>query len=64
MKLTDKQKASINKMDTEMAIETLHECAERLGLVSVNEFHVLSGINKRTIYDPHNQRKNKINRVL
>ena len=51
MKLTDKQKASINQMDAEMATETLHECAERLGLVSVDEYSQIMCMKKRTIYD-------------
>lgn len=51
MKLTQTEITAIHKLDTEKAIELLHECAERLGLVSVGEFQVISGINKRTIYD-------------
>ncbi len=51
MKLTDKQKASINQMDAEMATETLHECAERLGLVTVDEYAKIMCSNRRTIYD-------------
>lgn len=51
MKLTDKQRAAINQIDAEMATETLHECAERLGLVSVDEYSKIMCMNKRTIYD-------------
>lgn len=51
MKLTDKERTAIQKLDTEKCIDLLHECAERLGLVSVNEFHEITKMNKRTIYD-------------
>lgn len=61
MKLTDKQKAAINKMDAELAIETLHECAERLGLVGVDDYAKIICMNKRTIYD-HIQ-KGKIKKI-
>ena len=51
MKLTDKQKAAINQLDAEMTTEILHECAERLGLVSVDEYSKIMCMKKRTIYD-------------
>ena len=34
MKLTQSEITDIHKLDVEKAIEVLHECAERLGLVS------------------------------
>ena len=51
MKLTDNEKANIQKLDTEKCIEILHECAERLGLVTVDEYSKIMCTNKRTIYD-------------
>ena len=50
MALTDKQKTAIHKLDAQTALETMHECAERLGLVTVGEFEQLTGENKRTVY--------------
>lgn len=38
-------------MDAEMATETLHECAERLGLVPVDEYAKIMCTNRRTVYD-------------
>jgi hypothetical protein len=51
MKLTPTEIKAIHKLDAEKAIEVLHECAERLGLVSVGEFKQISGMKRRTIYD-------------
>lgn len=34
MALTEKQIAAIHKLDAQTALETMHECAERLGLVT------------------------------
>ena len=61
MKLTDKQKSAINQMDAEIATETLHECAERLGLVTVDEYAKIMCTNRRTVYD-HIQ-KGKIKKI-
>ena len=51
MKLTDTEKTAIQKLDAEKCTDLLHECAERLGLVSVGEFEKISGMKRRTIYD-------------
>ena len=51
MKLTDKEITAINKLDTQKCIEILHECAERLGLVTVEEYSKIMSSNKRTVYD-------------
>lgn len=51
MKLTDKEKAEIHQLDTDRCIELLHECAERLGLVSVGEYCEIMHMNRRTVYD-------------
>jgi len=50
MKLTDKQIADIHKLDTNTVIEIIHECAERLGVVSVDEYCQITGEKKRTAY--------------
>ena len=50
MALTDKQKTAIQRLDAQTALETMHECAERLGLVTVGEFEQLTGENRRTVY--------------
>lgn len=50
MALTDKQISAIHKLDAQTALETMHECAERLGLVSVSEYSHIIGENKRTVY--------------
>jgi hypothetical protein len=50
MPLTDKQIANINKLDADTAQEILHECAERLGLVTVKEYCNITGCNRRTAY--------------
>ena len=51
MKLTQAEITTIHKIDAEKAIGILHECAERLGLVSVGEFQQIIGMKRRTIYD-------------
>jgi hypothetical protein len=58
MPLTDKQIANINKLDADTAIEILHECAERLGLVSVKQYCSIMNENRRTVY--HHIKLNKI----
>lgn len=50
MALTDKQIAAIHKLDAQTALDTMRECAERLGLTSVNEYAKLMGERPRTIY--------------
>ena len=59
MKLTDNQKANINDIDSELALDILHECAERLGLVSVSEYCKIMGCKKRTVYLQIEQNKIK-----
>ena len=51
MKLTDKEISTIHHLDAEKCIEMLHECAERLGLVSVGEYCEIMHMNRRTVYD-------------
>ena len=50
MILTDKQIAAIRDMNAEMAMAVMHECAERLGMVTVAEYCKLLGLKKRTVY--------------
>ena len=50
MPLTDKQIAAIHKLDAQTALDTMHECAERLGLVSVEMYCEIMGGKKRTRY--------------
>jgi len=50
MKLTVKQKRNIQNLDTETTIELLHECAERLGLVTVSEYCKIMNRKKRVTY--------------
>lgn len=50
MALTDKQIKSIHNLDAQAALEVMHECAERLGLVSVIEFEAITGVKRRTTY--------------
>lgn len=50
MPLTDKQIEAIHKLDAQTALDTMHECAERLGLVSVIEFETITGVKRRTTY--------------
>ncbi len=47
--LTEMQKANINNLDTETCLEIMHECAERLGVVSVDEYQAIVGKPRRTM---------------
>lgn len=51
VKLTELQKQKIQHFDAEMATELLHECAERLGLVTVCEYCLMTKEPRRTVYD-------------
>ncbi len=60
MALTDKQITAINKLDAQTALQTMHECAERLGLVTVDEYCLITGAKKRKTYmDAKNGKKVK-----
>ena len=50
MALTDKQIAAIHKIDAQTALDTMHECAERLGLVTVDEYSKIVGEGRRSVY--------------
>lgn len=57
MPLTDKQIAAIHKLDAQTALQTMHECAERLGLVTVEEYSNIMGEGKRTVYQAIKDKK-------
>ena len=48
--LTQTQIKNIANLDTNTCIEVLRECADNLGLISVEEYHELTKTPKRTIY--------------
>lgn len=50
MALTDKQIEAIHKLDAQTALDTMHECAERLGLVTVDEYCKILGEGRRSVY--------------
>lgn len=57
MALTDKQIAAIHKLDAQTALDIMHECAERLGLVTVLEYSNIMHERKRTVYQSIKNRK-------
>lgn len=48
--LTDTQIVNIHKLDAETCIQIMHECAERLGVVSVDEYCKIMCMKKRNVY--------------
>ena len=50
MALTDKQIAAIHKLDAQTTLDTMHECADRLGLVTVPEYSKITNEGKRAAY--------------
>ena len=63
MKLTNKQIAGIHSLDTDTVIEIMHECAEKLGLVSVDEYCQITGEKRRTVYQKIAEGKIKALRI-
>lgn len=51
MSLTQSQIKNIHKLNRQITQQVLHECVERLGLVSVADFCKITGYNRRTTYD-------------
>lgn len=49
--LTEKQIENLSKLDTDTLIQIMHECAETLGLVTVDEYCKIIGTKRRTAYD-------------
>jgi len=50
MPLTTDQIRNLHKLDTDTQIEIMHECAENLGVVSVEEYCLVMCKKKRAIY--------------
>lgn len=48
--LTKEQRANIHKLDANTCIEIMHECAERLGVVTVDDYADILCVNRRTTY--------------
>lgn len=48
--LTQKQIKNIHSLDAATALEIMHECAERLAVVSVQEYAEIMQIPRRTVY--------------
>lgn len=57
--ITEKQLCNIHKLSTDDCLLISRECAERAGVVSVDEYSKTFKIPKRTIYDHMNQGKIK-----
>lgn len=49
--LTENQRANINRLSAQTCIEIMHECAERIGLVDIEEAAEALGIKRRSVYD-------------
>jgi hypothetical protein len=60
-KLTDKQVKNIHSLDAYMVVEIMHECAERLGIVTVDEYCKIMCEKRRTVYDK--LKNNKIMKI-
>lgn len=58
--LTDKQKANINRLDAQTCMDIMHECANRLGLLSIEDAQEALGLKKRAIYNQ--MKEGKINK--
>lgn len=57
--LTEQQIKNIHKLDAQTCMELMHECAERLGCVSVKEYEEIMQMPRRTIYSYIEQNKIK-----
>lgn len=58
MALTEKQKQNLFLLDSDTLIELMHECAEILGVCSVDEYCKIKYKKRRTVYD--NIKNNKV----
>jgi hypothetical protein len=52
--LTTAQKNNINNLNIETCLEIMHECAERVGCVSVKIYCEITGEKRRTVYQKMN----------
>ena len=50
MALTEKQIKALHKLDNDTLMQILQECAEALGLVSIDEYCSIMNIKKRNLY--------------
>jgi hypothetical protein len=48
--ITEQQKNNIHKLSVDDCLEIMHECAERVGLVSIEKYQEVMQIPRRTIY--------------
>ena len=48
--LTDTQIKNIHKLDAVTCLQIMHECAERLGIVSIDDYSKIMCMPRRTIY--------------
>jgi len=48
--ITKQQRNNIHKLTTDDCLEIMHECADKSGIVSVDEYSSIMKIPKRTIY--------------
>ena len=48
--LTKEQIRNIHKLDADTCIEIMHECAERLGVVTVDDYVKILAVKRRTAY--------------
>jgi len=55
--LTNTQISNLHKLPPNDLLQIMHECAEALGLVSVEDYNKLLGMPKRTIYSYIEQNK-------
>jgi hypothetical protein len=49
--LTDNQKANIQHLDAQTCMELMHICADRVGLVDIDEAQEALGLKKRAVYN-------------
>ena len=50
MALTNKQIEALHKLDSSTIVQILQECAEALGLVSIEQYCEVMNIKKRNLY--------------
>ena len=62
--LTEVQIKNIHNLDGETCLQIIHECVERLGLMSVEEYYDLTKVNKRTIYLRIKDKRIKTDKLL
>ena len=48
--LSSKQRANIHNLDADTCIEIMHECAERLGVATPDQYADILCLKRRTVY--------------